>query len=401
MADELWFNGINGASGDYLLPPLTPEQVSEIVLGEARDRSLIEELKSWYDYVSRAHFGPIAGVDPTQLSECGWGVIFSHDADPAIREALGELLAHRKEQAAKKHAHYYREYSGADGYLPGDSKTDFLARHGVGPGPADPDKVPYYLLIVGSPAKIPYHFQYQLDVQYAVGRVHFDTLDEYAQYARSVVEAESGKVSLPRQAAFFGVRNPDDRATGYSADQLVKPLADKLAADERLKAWSIQTIADDDASKARLGQLLGGSETPALLFTASHGMGFPRDDARQIPHQGALLCSDWPGPNQWRQAIPHEHYLAGEDIASDARLLGLVSFHFACYGAGTPHLDDFAHQAFKKPVAVAPYPFVARLPQRLLGHPKGGALAVVGHVERAWGYSFLWAGAGRQLGVFE
>jgi hypothetical protein len=79
----------------------------------------------------------------------------------------------------------------------------------------------------------------------------------------------------------------------------------------------------------------------------------------------------------------------------------MLAFHFACYGAGTPRLDDFAHRAFEDPAAIAPHAFVADLPRRLLGHPNGGALAAVGHVERAWGYSFLSAQAGPQLGAFE
>ena len=398
MTNELVFNGIDGATGDYLLPPMTAQEVSKIVQGETPDEAHLRELKGWYKRVTQAHLGPKEGVDPKNLADSGWGIIFAfkdQDEVPAVKEALGELLEHRKGKAGER----YHEYTGPDAYRPDESKSAFLARFGMGPGPADPDKVPYYLLIVGDPATIPYKFQYQLDVQYAVGRIHFDTLDEYAQYARSVVMAETGQVTLPRQATFFGVQNADDGATNLSAPNLVKPLADLMAQDQ--PDWSVRTLLKEQATKDQLSQLLGGDETPALLFTASHGMGFPLNDARQLPHQGAILCQDWPGPLKWRKKIPQDFYLAGDDISSDAQLLGLLAFHFACYGAGTPRLDDFAHRAFKEPVAIAPHAFVANLPRRALGHPKGGALAVVGHVERAWGYSFMWEQAGAQLAVFE
>jgi hypothetical protein len=397
-SERLVFNGINGATGDYLLPPMAPEELSAIVRGEEQDAEHVRELKRWYQYITQASMGPKEGIDPKEIAQTGWGVIFAfqdQDKVPAIKEALGELLALRQAQAGDR----YREYTGPDAYRPNESKTAFLARHGIGPGPADPEKVPYYLLIVGDPETIPYRFQYQLDVQYAVGRLHFDTMDEYAQYARSVVEAESTKLALSQRATLFGVQNEGDLATQLSAKELVRPLAEAMAQDQ--PEWTVKTwVGNNEATKANLARLLGGDETPALLFTASHGMGFPRDDPRQIPHQGALLCQDWPGPIGSSGPISEDLYFSGDDVGADARLLGLLAFHFACYGAGTPQMDDFAHQTFKKPVAIAPHAFVARLPQRVLGHPKGGALAVVGHVERAWGYSFMWEGAGRQLAAF-
>jgi ribosome-associated translation inhibitor RaiA len=130
----------------------------------------------------------------------------------------------------------------------------------------------------------------------------------------------------------------------------------------------------------------GGKQTPALLFTASHGMAFPKGHERQFSDQGALLCQDWPGPRSG--AIKRDYYFAAENIGDDARLSGMIAFFFACYGGGTPQYDEFARQN-DLAQDIADHPFVANLPRRMLTHPNGGALAVLGHIERAWGYSFM------------
>jgi hypothetical protein len=99
--------------------------------------------------------------------------------------------------------------------------------------------------------------------------------------------------------------------------------------------------------------------------------------------------------------VPPDFYYSGDDVRADARMFGLVCFHFACYAAGTPRLDEFSHYAPGGRSAMAPHAFLANLPRKLLSHPQGGALATIGHVERVWSCSFAWPQAGRQPQVFE
>lgn len=407
------FNGIDGDTGGYDLPPMSTRDLIRLIRGEASPDNLTE-LRVRARQVTDNIRGAKEGVNPRDLAASGWGVIFPSypRTDPdweakerlveEIREALQPLLQLRSKDTRGRLPEWVQ--GKGTGYRVGaDTKNSYLERHGVGPGPVDPDKVPYYLLIVGSPSDIPYRFQTQLDVQYAVGRIHFETIREYANYAASVVAVEAGSIRRPREAAFFRVANEDDDATRRSASQLVGPLARGL--EVGYPDWRIQSIPPVQATKATLTSLLGGARTPSLLFTASHGMKFARGSDRQLPHQGALLCQDWPGPQEWRQTIPQDFYFAGDDLTANADLLGLIAFFFACYGAGTPQFNEFARNDYSGVATytkemIAEQPFMARLPVTMLSRPRG-ALAVVGHVERAWSYSFDWGNAGTQTTVFE
>lgn len=366
----LYVNGVDRATGRYLQPPLTPKDLNHRLRGFVLPRE--GEVRGL----------PAAGVDRRDLATAGWGVVFSADAGEDVRSALGELLRHRQAQAAARREHYYQEYCGERGVQKGERREEWLARQGGGAGPADPDQVPYYLLLVGDPQSIPFDFQFELGIQRAVGRLHFEHLDDYQTYAGRVVAAERSTPERSGQLTLFGVDNPDDPATTYTTDDLILPLLARLPAivDD---GWEVMGVVREAATKEALGRLLGGDEAPSVLFTASHGMGPPEEG---FPGElGALLCQDWPGPEAWQKEIPAEFFFSADDVAAAADLCGLVSVHFACYSAGLPQEDSYG-LPWKAARRLAPRPCVAPLPQRLLVH---GAAAVLGHVDRAWCHSFF------------
>jgi len=396
VTDLIHVNGVDGVTG-LAAPSLTPQRFAEAVLGSLiplrparRHTNAAPVALASFAAVRGLHAALDASVEPepsvtappvrdSEVAHLGWGVIFAKDVPPAVQQALQPLLELRRRQATQGPGDFYREFTGDNALLPGEWKRDFLQRLGIEPGPANPADLPYYLLLVGSPTQIPFRFQEQLRSRHSVGRLHFDSTEEYANYAANVVATEEGRRKRASGAAFFGPNY--EAATEESCTRLVQPLA--RWASTLPDQPRITTRFGRDAHKQALLDLLGGAESPALLFAASHGISFDQINDWQLHRQGALVRPDDPSK------LPDQSQIfTGADVAGLGDLNGMVAFLFACFAAGTPLLDDFSQRKFaKERQQIAAEPFVADLPKRLLGRPDG-AQAVIGHVDRAWNLSF-------------
>ena len=326
--------------------------------------------------------------DPNDLTQTGWGIIFASDADPAIRAQLQPLIDLRGAQV--QDANLFRKYVENDGVQPGQSAENWAQRHGVSlTALVDPSQgVPYYLLIVGSPERIPFEFQALLKMQWAVGRLYFDDIEDYGRYAQAVVQYESNnfKPVQTKNAAVWVTRNSGDLATAMLSGAISQ---DFLAPSNQLGARSkfmLSAFLNDKATKPQLIEIMRGNVPggpPAVLFLGSHGCEYKSDDpVKQQRMQGSLLTQEWtPGT----PAGPANQFCA-DDIPADARLQGTVGFLFACYSGGCPAQNNYYFAKDGSPINMAPSSFITRLPQAMLSR---GMLAVIAHVDLAFPYAFV------------
>ncbi|MEI7771391.1 MAG: C1 family peptidase [Chloroflexales bacterium] len=444
-SEQLYPNGIDGSSGMPLLQ-IDAATAARLAQGlEPEPTEMTNLYKNKQIDASGGHFGTVADANQSKVEEARWAVVVSAVESVDVIKALWPLIQHRMRQMGYTKLDFDFQSSDAncgawlgrhsDGFKktladswgevppvllvrPGERVNAWLARHGVAQGPVDPKRgVPFYLMIASRPgplnaddkAFIPLNFQYELDIFWGVGRLIFSDvsgqhrLKAYTDYANSVVDWESNAsaaAQLRKEITFFGTRHEEDTSTIRSADELITPLVDwsktsKIATEKGIG----QTVyLAEQATRSNLEKLLSADKAPALLFTASHGIGLPLSDDRLVMHQGALVTADFGGFG----SIKREHWVAGEDLdgMAKANVKGMIAFLFACYGAGCPAKDEFIFDANKQRPTIAPFPFMAQLPQRLL---EKGALAVLGHVERAWTYSFSGTEAGttRQVQPFQ
>ena len=332
-------------------------------------------------------------TDPNDLSEAGWCLLFPGKKTAtevaAIKTALAPLIDLRKSQVNQ--ATLFTTFEGDLGYQPNDTAKTWLAR-----GPrrldlrtVDPTAgVPYYVLLIGSPEEISFEFQYQLDCYWAVGRLYFDSIEGYKSYAEHAVKSET--VPAPKTATFVATRHASDSATQGLHDFLALPLLNGDAKHPPVGAkqkFELDRLLAADATKPNLLHLLA-SKRPSLLFTGSHGLSFDITEPNQALKQGAILATgNAPLPAVATPITPDE-YLCEKDLG-DVDLQGMIHMFFACYNAGCPANDTYDRKDNGDPLPLMPKPIVSKLVQGLLSR---GALAVIGHVDRAWTSSFFGSG---------
>src|SRR5688572_28708157 len=185
-------NGINGATGSYL-SALSLDQIARIARGEPVEAIVSGELRVRHEATDLT-FGAPLGIDPQDLAQVGWGVVFAHDVAADVVLALKPLLDLRRAQSGD----LFKTFADASAYRPGEKARAWLGRNGAELGQAQVKRVPYYLLIVGGPESIPFRFQYELGVNYAVGRIAFDSAQEYGHYAQNVIAAEQRRPATRR-----------------------------------------------------------------------------------------------------------------------------------------------------------------------------------------------------------
>ncbi len=367
-------NGINYSTGKLLIDPLDEMDFADKILGSLRKNSM--ELSK----LTRATTGATTfrgeiercSIDLGDPRAAGWTFLIN-SKDPRrnkIVENIRTLAEHRGMENPEEPLFFNNE--SLDEWFDWMNENYFSAELGM-------KKIPHYILIVGSPDQVPFHFQSFLDSAASVGRIDFDSLDDMNTYIEKVINLEnSADPVVAKETAFFAPDGGPDDPTHYSRLYMAKPLAEHVRKNYKFETCEVM---GDEATKDNFLKNLGKLK-PALVYTASHGLGAP-DESLDIQKQfnGAICCQ-----NINNQPID-EWLFAGKDVPLDDDFLyGSVFFQFACYGYGTPAESDFEHWLGDSKMN-SEADFVAALPKSLLSHPKG-PIAYVGHVDTAWLHGF-------------
>ena len=361
--------------------PVLPEPLSLATV--ARPPALEERL-----FFSR--FLRDEGANPNSLSSQHWGVIAPRgSAGDALLEAIRPLIDLRaNEQGAPVHVYRVTTSGGIA------EANDWMRNEYYSEGASDVDR-PSYLLILGDLADVSAELQQRLGASAFVGRLCFDSTAGYRSYVEKVLRSENAPSKRDARALFFTTHD-GSRATSIGYHSLIIPAlerCDGLKHDYPVVRDVLEVGSPEDWSAQRLLAAVR-DDHPSILFTLSHGLGPPR---------GGWASSEMRRLLQGALAFGPEEPLTAECVAQGPFLPSGAWFFLACLSAGTPARSayrpwlvrlkasgEYAGRVADVVSALPAHgeaPFIAALPRAALSNPEG-PLAIIGHLDLAWTYSF-------------
>ncbi len=324
---------------------------------------------------------------PNDLSKQRWGIVAPKGPEGDRLLALIAPLRQAREQAQGAPARVYRFPPKPSGEVEGAWamrwKQEVFRREG-----RPESELPRYLLLLGDLDQLPLEVQQVLSTDAFVGRLAFPSEEGYQAYVAKVLRWEGEASREERTRMLFYTSWDGTEATSLGYEGLVARSVEACRQEQRLGSFPMAEILELGSQQpALLEQLLAQAAElgPGVLFSLSHGAAGSGEERRE--RQGALI-------------LPKGGALLGKDIASRPFLPGGVWFFFACFSAGTPARSSYTHwlrqlhatdpAAARELSSVLPErerPFIAALPQAVLANPEG-PLAVMGHVDLAWSYSY-------------
>lgn len=335
--------------------------------------------------------------DASLLPKQRWGLVAPQGpAGERLLALVAPLRRARQEAQGGAPVRVYRVPPDLDGPRAARWKGRVFRQEGVPEA-----ELPRYLLLLGGLDQVSLELQQALSTDAFVGRLVFPSTAGYEAYVAKVLQWEATPSPAPQARMLFYTARDGTDATEAGYNGLIAPSV--AACRERqqggqLPAAEVLELMGEGERAA--GQLLtrAAEPGPSVLFSLTHGVGPPKQGwssvSRQHELQGALL-------------LPGGRYLSGAELASRPFLPGGIWFCFACFSAATPARSAYAHW-LSQLASVDPdsaqdvttalprtgeRPFIAALPQAVLANPEG-PLAVLGHVDLAWTFSFRDQGRG-------
>jgi hypothetical protein len=331
-----------------------------------------------------------SAATPEQIGKQGWGVVVPEGPrGDQLLKSIDPLKRFRTQvQGSREYIYRVPHALGLDAHAWVRDNFESKAE----------DKRPRYLLVLGNPREVSLDLQRALAPLAGVGRLDFTDDTHYGSYAEKAIAAETPTRDELRASVYLG--DDGSPATTSAESQLILPCMralGELVEERQTRLTKHQHVRGDKTD------LVKCANQADLLFTVSHGLGDKMKYDERTKMQGALLAG--------------EELFSGDDVEKGEFLRGGMWMMIACYGLGTPQFSTYrswiAQTHERKGLADLDLetitageladdesPFIADLPRKALANPDG-PLAIIGHMDLAWSYSYMQDGQPRFDRLFE